>query len=48
MKIVRMNTSSFWKGEAGGTGLVVDQGTPHYLFDETDNARVKSFLSKIL
>jgi len=29
-------------------GLVVDQGTPHYLFDETDNARVKSFLSKIL
>ena len=29
-------------------GLIVDQGTPHYLFDETDNARVKSFLSKIL
>ena len=29
-------------------GLVVDEGTPHYLFDETDNARVKSFLSKIL
>ena len=28
-------------------GLVVDQGTPHYLFDETDNARVKSFLSMI-
>ena len=29
-------------------GLIVDQGTPHYMFDETDNARVKSFLSKIL
>lgn len=29
-------------------GLIVDQGTPHYLFDETENARVKSFLSKIL
>ena len=29
-------------------GLVVDAGTPHYIFDETDNARIKSFLSKIL
>ena len=29
-------------------GLVVDQGRPHYLFDETENDRVKSFLSKIL
>lgn len=29
-------------------GVVVDQGTPRHLFDETDNARVKSFLSKIL
>jgi len=26
MKIVRMNTSSFWKGEAGVKGLVEDQG----------------------
>lgn len=29
-------------------GLVVDQGTPSYIFDETDNVRIKSFLSKIL
>lgn len=26
MKIIRMNTSSFWKGEAGVKGLVEDQG----------------------
>lgn len=26
MKIVRMNTSSFWKGEIGVKGLVEDQG----------------------
>jgi len=29
-------------------GLVVDQGTPSYIFDDTDNIRIKSFLSKIL
>ncbi|MGI6104651.1 MAG: amino acid ABC transporter ATP-binding protein [Raoultibacter sp.] len=29
-------------------GLAIDQGSPHYIFDETDNERVKSFLSKIL
>lgn len=29
-------------------GLVVDQGTPKYIFDDTDNERIKSFLSKIL
>ncbi|NGM17370.1 amino acid ABC transporter ATP-binding protein [Xiamenia xianingshaonis] len=29
-------------------GLVVDRGTPKYLFEETRNERVKSFLSKIL
>lgn len=30
------------------SGLVVDQGSPSYIFDETDNERIKSFLSKIL
>ena len=29
-------------------GLVVDQGTPGYIFGETDNARIRAFLSKIL
>ena len=29
-------------------GLVVEQGSPRYIFDETDNERIKSFLSKIL
>lgn len=29
-------------------GLVVDEGTPGYIFGETDNARIKAFLSKIL
>lgn len=29
-------------------GLVVDQGTPSHIFDETDSPRIKSFLSKIL
>ena len=29
-------------------GRVVESGTPHYIFDETDNERIKSFLSKIL
>ena len=29
-------------------GLVVDQGTPSHIFDETGNERIQSFLSKIL
>lgn len=29
-------------------GLVVDQGTPSHIFDETSNERIQSFLSKIL
>lgn len=29
-------------------GLVVEQGTPSHIFDETKNERIKSFLSKIL
>ena len=29
-------------------GRIVEQGTPHYIFDETGNARIRSFLSKIL
>ncbi|MEG0376303.1 MAG: amino acid ABC transporter ATP-binding protein [Raoultibacter sp.] len=29
-------------------GLVVEQGTPSHIFDDTDNERIKSFLSKIL
>ena len=29
-------------------GLVVDQGTPKHIFDDTNNERIKSFLSKIL
>ncbi|RNL46944.1 amino acid ABC transporter ATP-binding protein [Paraeggerthella hongkongensis] len=29
-------------------GLVVEQGSPRYIFDETDNERINSFLSKIL
>ena len=29
-------------------GLVVEQGSPRYIFDETDHERIKSFLSKIL
>lgn len=30
------------------SGLVVDEGSPHYIFDETKNERIQSFLSKIL
>ncbi len=30
------------------SGRVVEQGTPHHIFDETDSERIKSFLSKIL
>lgn len=29
-------------------GLVIDQGTPTHIFDETHNERIQSFLSKIL
>lgn len=29
-------------------GRVIEQGSPRYIFDETDNVRIKSFLSKIL
>lgn len=29
-------------------GLVVEQGTPKHIFDDTGNDRIKSFLSKIL
>lgn len=29
-------------------GLVIEEGTPGYIFDETENARIKSFFSKIL
>lgn len=29
-------------------GLILDEGSPHHIFDETDNERIKSFLSKIL
>lgn len=29
-------------------GRILDQGSPAYLFDETQNARVRSFLSKVL
>lgn len=29
-------------------GLVVDQGTPSHIFDETGNERIQGFLSKIL
>lgn len=29
-------------------GRILDQGTPTYLFDETENARVRGFLSKVL
>lgn len=29
-------------------GLAIDEGSPHYIFDETNNERIKSFLSKIL
>lgn len=29
-------------------GLVIDQGTPAHIFDETSNERIQSFLSKIL
>ena len=30
------------------SGLVVEQGTPEHIFDETNNERIQSFLSKIL
>ncbi|MEG0071787.1 MAG: amino acid ABC transporter ATP-binding protein [Raoultibacter sp.] len=29
-------------------GLVIDQGTPSYIFDEAHNERIQNFLSKIL
>lgn len=29
-------------------GLVVEEGAPQYIFDETENVRIKNFLSKIL
>lgn len=29
-------------------GLIIDEGTPCHIFDETDNERIQSFLSKIL
>ena len=43
---IRSDSDAFYVDEETADG--VDQGTPHYMFDETDNARVKSFLSKIL
>lgn len=30
------------------SGQVIAQGTPHFIFDESGNERIKSFLSKIL
>lgn len=43
MKIIRMNTSSFWKGEAGVKGLVEDQGSIYDVTLYLGNGRVKDY-----
>ena len=43
MKIVRMNTSSFWKGEAGVKGLVEDQGKTFDVTLYLGSGRVKDY-----
>ncbi len=43
MKIVRMNTSSFWKGEAGVKGLVEDQGKTYNVTLYLGSGRVKDY-----
>ena len=43
MKIVRMNTSSFWKGEAGVKGLVEDQGETYEVNIYLGGDRVRDY-----
>lgn len=43
MKIIRMNTSSFWKGEAGVKGLVGDQGKTYEVTLYLGGGRVKDY-----
>lgn len=43
MKIVSMNTSSFWKGEAGVKGLVEDQGKTYNVTLYLGSGRVKDY-----
>ena len=43
MKIVRMNTSSFWKGEAGVKGLVEDQGETFEINLYLGSGRVRDY-----
>lgn len=43
MKIVSMNTSSFWKGEAGVKGLVEDQGETYNVTLYLGSGRVKDY-----
>lgn len=43
MKIVKMNTSSFWKGEAGVRGLVEDQGTTYQVTIYLKNDQVRDY-----
>ena len=43
MKIIRMNASSFWKGEAGVKGLVEDQGKTYNVTVYLGSGRVKDY-----
>lgn len=43
MKIIRMNTTSFWKGEAGVKGLVEDQGKTYEVTLYLGSGRVKDY-----
>ncbi|MCB7062362.1 DEAD/DEAH box helicase [Enterocloster citroniae] len=43
MKIIRMNASSFWKGEAGVKGLVEDQGKTYNVTLYLGSGRVKDY-----
>ena len=43
MKIVKMNTSSFWKGEAGIKGLVEDQARTYEVSLYLKNGQVRDY-----